>query len=444
MENKNTNTNIYPKAHFTPQTGWMNDPNGLVYHDGSYELYYQYNPYGVEWNHISWGHAKSTDLLHWENLPVTLTPDEDGYMFSGCGIRNDQGLLGLPTDALLFFYTAAGHMSPESAGKGFQIMLAVSTDGGKTLQKTGRVVLESPAWENRDPKVFWHEESKAYILVLYLHGQDFGIFRSENLEHFELTDRISLEGGYECPDLYPLQIENSAEKKWVFWSADGSYYVGDFDGYHFKQTQGRRYAYGTRHPLAYAAQTWSGVPGDRVLGVSWIKSVNVAGVYSGAYTIPRELGLVHGMFPVDEEEKPQEQYLLTSRIPAEIEEKFTQTGMLEHAGDSLDVKDGMLRFSMENVKDFELVLEGEEAEVLRISYSSNHGNLIFSYGISGGFEGIGKAAKDLEILYDRGILEISANHHMLYKVTDFTELRNRPVSRVVLHDGDAKITVENL
>ena len=335
-------------------------------------------------------------------------------------------------------------MSPESAGKGFQIMLAVSTDGGKTLIKTGRVVLESPAWENRDPKVFWHEESKAYILVLYLHGQDFGIFRSENLEHFDLTDRITLEGGYECPDLYLLQVENSAEKKWVFWSADGSYYVGNFDGYHFKQTQGRRYAYGTRHPLAYAAQTWSGVPGDRVLGVSWIKSVNVAGVYSGAYTIPRELGLVHGMFPVDEEEKPQEQYLLTTRIPAEIEEKFTQTGMLEHAGDSLDVKDGMLRFSMENVKDFELVLEGEEAEVLRISYSSNHGNLIFSYGISGGFEGIGKAAKDLEILYDRGILEISANHHMLYKVTDFTELRNRPVSRVVLHDGDAKITVENL
>lgn len=441
---ENTKKNIYPKAHFTPQTGWMNDPNGLVYHDGSYELYYQYNPYGVEWNHISWGHAKSTDLLHWENLPVTLTPDEDGYMFSGCGIRNDQGLLGLPTDALLFFYTAAGHMSPESAGKGFQIMLAVSTDGGKTLIKTGRVVLESPAWENRDPKVFWHEESKAYILVLYLHGQDFGIFRSENLEHFDLTDRITLEGGYECPDLYLLQVENSAEKKWVFWSADGSYYVGNFDGYHFKQTQGRRYAYGTRHPLAYAAQTWSGVPGDRVLGVSWIKSVNVAGVYSGAYTIPRELGLVHGMFPVDEEEKPQEQYLLTTRIPAEIEEKFTQTGMLEHAGDSLDVKDGMLRFSMENVKDFELVLEGEEAEVLRISYSSNHGNLIFSYGISGGFEGIGKAAKDLEILYDRGILEISANHHMLYKVTDFTELRNRPVSRVVLHDGDAKITVENL
>lgn len=120
------NTNIYPKAHFTPQTGWMNDPNGLVFHNGVYELYYQYNPYGVEWNHISWGHAKSTDLVNWENLPVTLTPDEDGYLFSGCGIRNDHGMLGLPKDALLFFYTAAGHMSPESAGKGFRIMLAVS------------------------------------------------------------------------------------------------------------------------------------------------------------------------------------------------------------------------------------------------------------------------------------------------------------------------------
>ena len=436
------NTTIYPKAHFTPQTGWMNDPNGLVCHDGVYELYYQYNPYGVEWNHISWGHAKSTDLVNWENLPVTLTPDEDGYMFSGCGIRNDHGMLGLPKDTLLFFYTAAGHMSPESAGKGFKIMLAVSTDGGRTLEKTGKVLLDSPAWENRDPKVFWHEESSAYILVLYLHGQDFGIFRSENLEHFELTDRITLEGGYECPDLYLLPVEDSQEKKWVFWSADGSYYVGDFDGYHFKQTQERRYAYGTRHPLAYAAQTWSGASEDRVISVSWIKSVNVAGVYSGAYTMPRELGLVHGVFPVDEEKEPAEQYLLTSRLPREIEEKLEPVGNLEKAGEELAVKDGMYRFSMGIVKDFTMALEGESCEVLGISYDSDRGNLKFSYGISGGFEGIGRDARDLEILYDRGILEISANHHMLYKVADFTELRNRPVNKVTLTAGEVTVKVE--
>ncbi len=436
------NTTIYPKAHFTPQTGWMNDPNGLVCHDGVYELYYQYNPYGVEWNHISWGHAKSTDLVKWEYLPTTITPDEDGYMFSGCGIRNDHGMLGLPKDTLLFFYTAAGHMSPESAGKGFKIMLAVSTDGGRTLEKTGKVLLDSPAWENRDPKVFWHEESSAYILVLYLHGQDFGIFRSENLEHFELTDRITLEGGYECPDLYPLPVEDSQEKKWVFWSADGSYYVGDFDGYHFKQTQERRYAYGTRHPLAYAAQTWSGASEDRVISVSWIKSVNVAGVYSGAYTMPRELGLVHGVFPVDEEKEPAEQYLLTSRLPGEIEEKLELVGNLEKAGEELAVKDGMYRFSMGIVKDFTMALEGESGEALGISYDSDRGNLKFSYGISGGFEGIGRDARDLEILYDRGILEISANHHMLYKVADFTELRNRPVNKVTLTAGEVTVKVE--
>ena len=436
------NTNIYPKAHFTPQTGWMNDPNGLVFHNGVYELYYQYNSYGVEWNHISWGHAKSTDLVNWENLPVTLTPDEDGYLFSGCGIRNDHGMLGLPKDALLFFYTAAGHMSPESAGKGFRIMLAVSTDGGRTLEKTGKVLLDSPAWENRDPKVFWHEESSAYILVLYLHGQDFGIFRSENLEHFELTDRITLEGGYECPDLYPLPVEDSREKKWVFWSADGSYYVGDFDGYHFKQTQARRYAYGTRHPLAYAAQTWSGVPEDKVISVSWIMCGNVADVYSGAYTMPRELGLVHGVFPVDEEKEPAEQYLLTSHLAKEVEEKLIPVGTLNKAGEELAVKDGMYRFSMDTVKDFTLVLEGESGEVLRISYGSDRGNLSLFHDISGRFEGIGRDAKNLEILYDRGILEISANHHMLYKVTDFTELRNRPVHKVTLTAGEVNVKVE--
>ena len=139
------NTNIYPKAHFTPQTGWMNDTNGLVFHNGVYELYYQYNPYGVEWNHISWGHAKSTDLVNWENLPVTLTPDEDGYLFSGCGIRNDHGMLGLPKDTLLFFYTAAGHMSPESAGKGFRIMLAVSTGGMRRIWKSS---MTAASWKS--------------------------------------------------------------------------------------------------------------------------------------------------------------------------------------------------------------------------------------------------------------------------------------------------------
>lgn len=98
----------------------MNDPNGLVYHDGSYELYYQYNPYGVEWNHISWGHAKSTDLLHWENLPVTLTPDEDGYMFSGCGIRNDRAF-GITYGCLaILLYGGRTHVAGKCRKRAFR------------------------------------------------------------------------------------------------------------------------------------------------------------------------------------------------------------------------------------------------------------------------------------------------------------------------------------
>ena len=209
--------NMYkPSLHFTPSYGWMNDPNGLVYHDGIYELYYQHNPRGIDWNCMTWGHARGTDLLHWEDLGDVLEPDENGLMFSGCAIRNDRGLLGLPEDALLFFYTAAGHSSRESKGKPYTIRLAYSTDGGNTLiKKDGKLangeVIETLAAENRDPKVFWHEESGAYILVLWIENNDFGIWRSEDLEQFTMTQRVTLESGYECPDLFRLPVISAKE-----------------------------------------------------------------------------------------------------------------------------------------------------------------------------------------------------------------------------------------
>lgn len=131
-----------------------------------------------------------------------------------------------------------------------------------------------------------------------------------------------------------------------------------------------------------------------------------------------------------------------SHLAKEVEEKLIPVGSLNKAGEELAVKDGMYRFSMDTVKDFTLVLEGESGEVLRISYGSDQGNLSLFHDISGRFEGIGRDAKDLEILYDRGILEISANHHMLYKVTDFTELRNRPVHKVTLTAGEVNVKVE--
>ena len=180
-----------PSIHFTPQTGWMNDPNGLVYAEGVYHLYFQHNPFDVQWENMSWGHAVSRDLLHWEQKDDVLFPDETGTMFSGSGIVNDRKMLGLPEDALVFFYTAAGNINKWSAGKQFTQRIAYSTDGGETLHKIDKGVLPTVCKENRDPKVFWHEKSGAYIMTLWLEENDFGIFRSTDLLKGEQTDRLT-------------------------------------------------------------------------------------------------------------------------------------------------------------------------------------------------------------------------------------------------------------
>ena len=169
------NTQPHPLIHFAPDTGWMNDPNGLIYQDGIYHMYFQQNPFDTRWENMCWGHAVSRDLLHWEQKETALYPDSDGVVYSGSGIVNEHGMLGLPKDAHIFFYTCAGNKSKWSLGKTFNQRIAYSTDGGKSIAKLEGSVVKHISEENRDPKVYWHEESKAYYMVLYLKANDFMI-----------------------------------------------------------------------------------------------------------------------------------------------------------------------------------------------------------------------------------------------------------------------------
>lgn len=287
--------NVYPfrpQIHFTPKIGWHNDPNGLVYADGIYHLYYQWNPYGVIWGNMHWGHAVSKDLIKWEHRPMAMAPDQYGTVYSGCGWQDKENAAGFGKNALLFFYTAAGGCNQWSidAGNQHTQRLAVSTDGGETLQRIDGAILPHIAGENRDPKIFYHRESGAYIMVLFLDGYEFAIFRSADLLHWEETQRFSAEKMRECPDLFPLSVDNSAgEKKWIFWSADGYYLIGSFDGYHFTPESEVLRAYSTA--LAYAAQTYAGIE-DRVISVAWLRLTNDRGNYRGLMSIPTELSLL--------------------------------------------------------------------------------------------------------------------------------------------------------
>lgn len=382
--------NCYPKVHFAAKYGWINDPNCLIYHDGIYEIYFQYNPYGTQWGNMTWGHARTRDFLEYEELAPVLHPDENGTMFSGCGIINERGLLGLPEDALILFYTAAGGTNSESEGKVFTIRMAYSLDGGNTYVKSGEPVLESLAAENRDPKVFWHEESGAYILVLWVENEDFAIFRSTDLEKFTLSQRLTLEGGFECPDLFRLSVKNSEESKWVFWAADGSYYVGEFDGYTFTQTQERKLAYesrvenGERKPsLAYAAQTYFGI-GEMVMSVPWLRTECVAEQTTGVMGLPRYFSLI----------KKDEEYVLCQELP-----DF--------------VREGLERKQLE-----ELVTECR----LDVEYSPEKATLtIRSAKRTIVLENMD--TEDLDIVYDKGVMEIANGENTKIWYCDFPELR---------------------
>lgn len=280
-----------PQIHFTPKIGWHNDPNGLVYADGVYHLYYQWNPYGVIWGNMHWGHAVSKDMITWEHRSMALEPDQYGTVYSGCGWQDKENAAGFGEDTLLFFYTAAGGSSRWSleAGNRHTQRLAISTDGGETLQRIDGAVIPHIAGDNRDPKVFYHKESAAYIMALYLDGNEFAIFRSANLLHWEETQRFTAESMWECPDLFALPVDYAAgEKKWVFWSADGYYLIGDFDGYRFTPKAEVQSAYSTALP--YAAQTYAGVEG-RTISVSWLRLKNDRGNYRGAMSLPMELSL---------------------------------------------------------------------------------------------------------------------------------------------------------
>ena len=280
-----------PQIHFTAEPGWLNDPNGLIYADGVYHLYHQWNPFGTEWGNMHWGHAVSRDMITWEHRPVALEPDEYGTVFSGCAWQDRENTAGFGKDALLFFYTASGGCNQwsASAGNPHTQRLAVSSDGGLTLEKRG-LILDHIKGDNRDPKVFYHKESTAYVMVLFLDGSEFAVFRSRDVLHWEESQRLVAEGMQECPDLFRLEVDNEpGEKKWVFWSADGYYMVGEFDGYQFTPETEVLSAYSTS--LGYAAQTFAGME-DRTVSVAWLRTKSDRGNFRGMMSIPAELSLV--------------------------------------------------------------------------------------------------------------------------------------------------------
>ena len=294
-----------PRYHFTPPQNFMNDPNGLMFYDGEYHLFYQYNPFGDVWGHMSWGHAISTDLIHWEHLPVALHEEDDTMIFSGSAVVDWQNTSGFGTEddpPLVAIYTGHSEMGQTQN-------IAYSNDHGRTWTKyAGNPVIAIGAREFRDPKVFWHEATRQWIMVTVLADQHKVRFDgSPDLRHWtHLSDfgpAGAIDGVWECPDLFPLAIEGQPEtKKWVLkvdaLKGTGTQcFIGDFDGTHFindaTQDQILRVDYGQDF---YAAQSWSDMPDGRRIWIGWLNNWEYANLiptspWRGLFSIPRELYL---------------------------------------------------------------------------------------------------------------------------------------------------------
>lgn len=263
---------LRPQFHFTSRRGWLNDPNGLVYHDGKWHLFYQHNPYSHGWDNMHWGHATSTDLFHWTEHPVGLFPDAEGFMFSGSGFVVPKDKTKLPIngkEAIVLAYTAEGNLNylPD---KKVEQGLAITSDGGKTFQKfDGNPVLPYIINQNRDPKVFWHEPSNHWVMALYLDGPDYGIFTSKDLVEWKQTQTYQIPDDTECPDLFPLAVDGDENKiLWVNWGAKGRYLLGTFDGEKFHQEGDVQQHY---FGAAYAGQSYDNAPNNRRVHFGWLR-----------------------------------------------------------------------------------------------------------------------------------------------------------------------------
>lgn len=283
-----------PAVHFSASRGWINDPNGLLWANGTYHMFFQFNPAGRDWGNMHWGHAVSTDLLHWEQRDIALFPDEMGTMFSGSGIVDTDNVTGLKTteqDVIVLFYTAAGGTSRLSEGKPFTQCMAYSTDGGETFRKYSKnPLIEEIAEGNRDPKVVYNPELSCYYLALFLKDSRFALLSSKDLIHWKRRQEIALPEDNECPDLFPLKADGGKETLWVLCGASDRYLVGKFgpDGCFHPVQPAKRLHYGTN---SYAAQSFSGVTDGRTLRIAWCTAEIPQSPFNCAMCTPTEMSL---------------------------------------------------------------------------------------------------------------------------------------------------------
>jgi len=402
--------------HFSPEEGWINDPNGMVYYDGEYHLFYQYYPYATVWGPMHWHHAVSKDMVHWEHLPVALYPDKLGMIFSGSAVVDKNNTAGFKTgeeDPLIAIYTYHDMVGEKLGRSDYQTQgIAYSNDKGRTWTKyAGNPVVKNPGFKDiRDPKVVWHEPSQQWVMVLS-RGSVMQFYNSPDLKNWKLTSDFGEGQGnhggvWECPDIFSLPIDgNENNQKWVLivnmnpggpnGGSGTQYFIGDFDGKKFTNDNSPTdLLYADFGKDNYAGVTWSDIPSEdgRRLFIGWLSNWQYARdvpthPWRNAMTLPRELnlkttpsGIRLFSTPVKELEKLRTQ---TNQIAAQsISNK--EVSILSNGIDASQ-SELELTFDMSktDAKSFGIKLSNAKGEVVRFAYEQESGLFIFDRTQSG-------------------------------------------------------------
>lgn len=392
-----------PQYHFSPEKNWMNDPNGMVYFEGKYHLFYQYHPDSNVWGPMYWGHAVSTDMVTWTHLPIALEPDKLGTIFSGSAVVDSNNTTGLFNggSGIAALYT--------NDNKGLQQQsLAYSTDGGKTFNKySGNPVIKNQGDKDfRDPKVFWHDSTKKWIMVLAA-GSKVDIYNSSDLKSWNYLSSFGAYDGahggvWECPDLFELPVDgNTDKKKWVLkvdagdnavgGGSGGQYFIGNFDGTSFTndnpQTTTLWIDYGTDF---YAAQTWSNSvdkDGSRYW-LAWMNNWKYAQqipteTWRGADTIPRKISLKSFTEGLRLVQSPVSQLESLRYDSKKFDNMVIQPGkniLKKLSGESYEIE---AEFEMGTAEEFGFKLRKSDSEETKISYKTNNNMLSVNRSHSG-------------------------------------------------------------
>ncbi len=388
-----------PQYHFTPRRGWINDPNGLIHYKGQYHMYFQHNPYEREWENMHWGHATSTDLLRWQEQPLALHPDTLGTMFSGSAVidyDNTAGFNGKNGEpALVVFYTA-------DHPKYQRQCMAYSLDNGQTFTKyEGNPIIDShEKWQShdtRDPKVFWYEPGKHWVMVLN-ERDGHSIYNSSDLRNWTYESHIT--GFWECPELFEIPLDgNKNDTRWVMWGASGTYMIGRFDGKTFTpETQKLCNLNGS----AYAAQTFANInPEDgRVIKMAWGRISFDDMPFNGCMLLPQEQIL----------KTTKSGIRLLSRPVKEVESLFKT----EYKGENMsanEANEALKQFDGNDVLRIRATLKLTYATDAGLSY---RGQRLIHYDMNGNrLQGEfyapdepGSMLLDADVYIDRGIVEV--------------------------------------